>query len=183
MEFTLAPKSPRTTVILVVALVGSIIFVFTSGGGKSRKHHAAGPVAAATQAAQALANLAVPGPDAAATPPPSTANADTTFGENPFLSVETTGEGGLRAGDTDGGEGEVPGADGPGRGGPGATLETARTLSLAGTIIDGERRLALIGNRYYAPGQVAGGWRVTFIGPREARLERQGETITLKVGS
>lgn len=182
MEFTLAPKSPRTTVILVVALIGSIIFVFTSGG-KSRKHRGAGPVAAATQAAQALANLAVPGPDAAATPPPSTANADTTFGENPFLSVEAAGDGGLRADDTDGGEGEAPGADGPGRGASGAAVEPGRPLTLAGTIIDGERRLALIGNRYYAPGQVAGGWRVTFIGPREARLERQGETITLKVGS
>lgn len=186
MEFTLTPKSPRTTIFLVVALVGSLIFVMTSGG-KSKRRSAGGPVAVATQAAEALVNLAVPGPDAAAPAPPTTAGADTTFGDNPFLSTESTGNGfgaeGLRRDEADGGGGDSPASAGDGPGALAAGRGAAAPLRVSGTIIDGERRLALIGSRYYAPGQMVGEWRLTFVGPREARLERRGETITLRVGS
>lgn len=186
MEFTLTPKSPRTTIFLAVALVGSLIFVVTSGG-KSKRRPSSGPVAVATQAAEALVNLAVPGPDAAAPAPPTTAGADTTFGDNPFLSAESAGDGfggeGLRRDETDGGVGEGPVSGGDGPGARAAGQGASAPLRVSGTIIDGERRLALIGSRYYAPGQTVGEWRLTFVGPREARLERRGETITLRVGS
>jgi hypothetical protein len=179
MEFTLTPKSPRTTIFLVVALVGSLIFVMTSGG-KSK----------AAPAGRWPWPHRPPGPGQpggpARTPHPGTAHGGRRHhvGDNPFLSTESAQRfqrRGLRQDETDGGRrSPQPVAITPARSAPAAA---PRRRSRVSGVIDGERRLALIGSRYYAPGQMVGEWRLTFVGPREARLERRGETITLRVGS
>lgn len=173
MEFSLMPKSPRTAIVLVVVLVGAVLFVVTSGG-KSRQARGRGH-----RAAQTLADLAVPGPDASAPQlPASTAGADTTFGESPFLSVEA---GGLER--DPGEEGAEPGAPFAEEGGIRALVASTVPQRLLGTIVDSDQRMALIDGKYYSVGQFVGGWQLATVERGEARLERRGQSITLKVGT
>lgn len=175
MALTLLPKSPRTTIILVVALIGALVFVMTSGGtSKKRGGGGAAALATATEAAQALADLAVPGPNAGAQAT-ATAPPDTAFGVSPFRSLDESGVGsdGLvgpesEDDDTITEESDAAALDGPRR--------------LLGTAVGEERALALIDGHYVSAGQYVAGWKVQFVGPREARLEKDGRTLTLRVG-
>lgn len=184
MAMTLMPKSPRLTVVLVVALVGALVFVMTGGGGKKRSGGGpaaptAAPLAAATQAAQALADFAVPEPNAAAQPP-NPGPADTTFGANPFLSLGSEGAdgGGFSRGDVDDPDDAGDGsADAEG-----LNSTAAAPHRLQGTAVGNGRSLALIDGHYVSAGQFVAGWKVEYIGPREARLSKDGRTLTLKVG-
>jgi hypothetical protein len=181
MDLTLMPRSPRTTVILAVALAAALILVAMMGSRRKTR-----PAPAPTPAAASLAGL--PGGTSGAGQPGGgdalpadtggqpgaggarPTNADTAFGENPFLSLVEEAPPGMPGGDP-----QLAAALAA------AGIKPRPSLTLQGTVVTGGKASALISGRYYGVGQVVDGWRVTWIGPREVRLVRDGETLTLRM--
>lgn len=186
MSLTLMPQSKNSLLILVAALVASLVLVATMGG--RRKPRGAPSPAPATAGLVALPGAgggtdALPGglpavsggslsTPAGAPPGAGATVADTTFGESPFLSLVE--------------EAPAPGAPPAGDAGLAAALAAAGiptrpSVTLQGTVVTGGHASALISGRYYSVGDDVDGWRVTWIGPREVRLVRDGETLTLRM--
>jgi hypothetical protein len=90
--------------------------------------------------------------------------ADAHWGRDPFI----------RAGLNQGG---LPGStpDGPERG------DSAQTLSLNGVVRFGARRIAIINDKTYLPGDIVGGWRVEKIDPDQVIIKKQEERLTLVI--
>ncbi len=166
MKFTIKPENPKGTVVLVAVLAGTLVWIATMNGSTKNAGSSA-PAGAATAAAAAPAEAALTGaagvtvfgggPDGSDEP-----SADTTFAGSPFLTADSAFE-------------EYPDE----------TVEENRpeepALVLSGTVVQSGRSLALISGRYLAPGEDINGWRLQWVASREARLERGGRTLTLRM--
>ena len=161
MDFTIKPKNQKNTITLVAALVAVLVMIQMMPSKKKRRGGAAPSTVAA-------AGLVVPlaGGMAAQTWPAGyvPAPGDTAFGGDPFLGIP---EAVVSSVNESSGEPDSPGVP---------------RFKLQGTIVSEGRSMALISGRYYAPGQEIEGWRLAWVSPGEARLVRDGETLTLRVG-
>jgi hypothetical protein len=167
MDFTIAPRSPKNTVLLLAALAAALLWSLGSSSKPKAKPKGAELAASASAVPGRGPGAVSDGFDRGALPdgglPLATpsASGDSHFAESPFLDlVDLEIEGPGEAADAE--------ADEP-------------TLVLQGTATSAGRSLALISGKYYTPGQDVDGWSLAWISPREVRLLRDGETLTLRM--